>query len=950
MRRLIVIIHTGHSCRALCLGLLLYSAGWLHAQSVPVYIQKAVGSTSPLAPSAVTALGLQNLMDYGPFAVAEVPAAAAATFAARATLLTLRGRVATEFDEIHVRDLVISGAEDLPPGLPPELVISDYPSGTGLYVVQFRGPAHPDWLASLRGAGARIVHALPVNSYLVAMPVPGRPALGQVRGSRHAVVFQPAYKLTAELRPAGAVPEVRAIVLIDMGQSWEALLATLKAQSLEPVDYSQLGPYLSAAVVLPSQTLRALAADPRVVGIEPAGLVRLSDERACQIVAGNHDAAQALGPQGYLTWFGTRCGGCIYDLSGYIVNVIDTGLDGGAGQPVHPDLVSRVNSWQGYFSGQETRTDSLPSHGELVAGIIAGYAGTGLTDSGDPNGSFFYGMGIAPTVRLRISRAFDDSENSNLASPSFLQAITTDAYNSGARIQNQSWNVHTDVTADTTYSLLSMKCDFLVRDAYGFGTGLRPMFISSAIGNLPDSSTDLCHNCVSAPGNAKNVVSIGASTERRDNASACSDASKPLDHVAFFSPRGTRDLSQRKPDFVAPGARIASLQTQSPSPNYKGLCSDSSAGLAITSPPSLDYGYGSGTSYSTPLASGLAAIFSKYYRSQLGGGVTDPSPAMIKAMMVVGAEDMNGGFDEQNQQSLGWPPNFIYGWGRLGMQRIFDGTPVSAYDEDHGSAPRTRFTASGQQLNFTYTVANPAQPIRAALVYTDAPGLAGGGLAYINALTMAVFQGSFAWCADNGKDANGYTIRSGGSCPFPDLDNNVHFVNVAPNSLTGQFTINVVASIISQKAVPTLDGSSPNQDFALYVYNANFVGVGVGTPLSLYTIAPCRVVDTRLAPGPQGGLALVATGSRTFPITGSCGVPADARAVFVNTTAVNASTAGVLRVSGYGYVPSSRAVSYNPSSPRAGTDTYGLTDSLLVYADQPSGTVDVIIDVTGYFK
>jgi hypothetical protein len=49
-------------------------------------------------------------------------------------------------------------------------------------------------------------------------------------------------------------------------------------------------------------------------------------------------------------------------------------------------------------------------------------------------------------------------------------------------------------------------------------------------------------------------------------------------------------------------------------------------------------------------------------------------------------------------------------------------------------------------------------------------------------------------------------------------------------------------------------------------------------PGNLFTLAPCRVLDTRDAAGQYGGPALVAGQSRAFTLAGRCGIPASARA------------------------------------------------------------------------
>jgi hypothetical protein len=57
------------------------------------------------------------------------------------------------------------------------------------------------------------------------------------------------------------------------------------------------------------------------------------------------------------------------------------------------------------------------------------------------------------------------------------------------------------------------------------------------------------------------------------------------------------------------------------------------------------------------------------------------------------------------------------------------------------------------------------------------------------------------------------------------------------------------------------------------------VTVSPNPPFRFYTVPPCRVADTRLPNGTYGGPALAAGSSRSFPMTGACGIPATARSV-----------------------------------------------------------------------
>ncbi|MGH9322497.1 MAG: Calx-beta domain-containing protein, partial [Vicinamibacteria bacterium] len=78
-------------------------------------------------------------------------------------------------------------------------------------------------------------------------------------------------------------------------------------------------------------------------------------------------------------------------------------------------------------------------------------------------------------------------------------------------------------------------------------------------------------------------------------------------------------------------------------------------------------------------------------------------------------------------------------------------------------------------------------------------------------------------------------------------------------------------------------------------------GQAIGTILDddamdYYTATPCRAADTRNAPGPSGGPALVANIARAFPVSGRCAIPPTAKAVAVNVAVTGATHAGNLRL------------------------------------------------------
>ena len=121
-----------------------------------------------------------------------------------------------------------------------------------------------------------------------------------------------------------------------------------------------------------------------------------------------------------------------------------------------------------------------------------------------------------------------------------------------------------------------------------------------------------------------------------------------------------------------------------------------------------------------------------------------------------------------------------------------------------------------------------------------------------------------------------------------------------------------------------------------------------------YSLTPCRVVDTRRPAGPYGGPSLPAGANRTFVFGGQCGVPATALAVALNVVAV-------LPTDGPGFLtlypggtpqPLAATMNYNLGKIRANNAIIPLGSSadLAVHCGQGTGSVDMVIDVNGYFQ
>ena len=121
---------------------------------------------------------------------------------------------------------------------------------------------------------------------------------------------------------------------------------------------------------------------------------------------------------------------------------------------------------------------------------------------------------------------------------------------------------------------------------------------------------------------------------------------------------------------------------------------------------------------------------------------------------------------------------------------------------------------------------------------------------------------------------------------------------------------------------------------------------------AFFPVPPCRVVDTRNADGPSGGPSLQAGATRDFPVAAVCGVPATALAVALNVTAVGATSAAEIRLGEGGLpAPETTTVRVRPGMTRAGSviSRLGAGGRLAVQAILEGGTVDLVVDVSGYF-
>jgi hypothetical protein len=136
-------------------------------------------------------------------------------------------------------------------------------------------------------------------------------------------------------------------------------------------------------------------------------------------------------------------------------------------------------------------------------------------------------------------------------------------------------------------------------------------------------------------------------------------------------------------------------------------------------------------------------------------------------------------------------------------------------------------------------------------------------------------------------------------------------------------------------------------------YDAGAYEWAAVAPSAFYPLPPCRVLDTRGPASAFAGPSLAANAQRAILFVTRCGVPISAKAVAVNVSVTNPTAGGDVRLFAGGTTPPpTSAINYRASRTRANNAIVALgpTGDLSILCDQASGSVDVVLDVGGYFQ
>jgi hypothetical protein len=685
--------------------------------------------------------------------------------------------------------------------------------GARLRLVQFAGPVRREWLDRLRDSGLEVIAYVPNNAYLVRGD---EGASGQMlRAARIAYdrgegflqwegPFLDEYKIHPALAPRMKEPEGEVTVAVQVARSARYfdgaadadVEMTKRLASGTIIDSYEVLGFTNLKLRLEAGRIGEIAALANVVNIEPWSPPRLLDERAAQIVAGDltGDGKQARGP-GYQNWLAARG---LASRFGFAIDVTDTGIDRGSTEAdkLHPDFLDSTGQSRVLYARDYTReldAGDPPGHGTINLSIAGGSSASADSAARDSAG-FMHGLGVAPFALLGSSRIFQASGKFDLSEP--YTSLISAAYRDGARVSSNSWG-----EVRNEYSLDAQEYDARVRDAMPAAEGRQEMVICFAAGNAGPNEA------ISSPGTAKNVLSIGASENFRSGGEdGCgvedADADNAQD-MAFFSSGGPLFDGRLKPDIVAPGSHIQGAASQHPEYDGTGVCGEDIDKPYFPAGQTL-YTWSSGTSHSTPVVAGAAALARQFF---LNRG-EEPSAALIKALLTNTATYMTGAGAGGNL------PHPNQGWGLLNIGRAFDGASKIFVNQSH------TFTDSGQEFVITGEIKDSSLPFRVTLCWSDAPGFTAVA-PWVNNLDLEVVVGGRVY---TGNSFTGQQSEPGGE---PNTKDNVEGVWL-PAGTTGVFAIRVRAQNIAGDGVPG-NADAADQDFALVVYNGERKDVAVPT-------------------------------------------------------------------------------------------------------------------------
>jgi subtilisin family serine protease len=417
---------------------------------------------------------------------------------------------------------------------------------------------------------------------------------------------------------------------------------------------------------------------------------------------------------------------------GQVIGHADTGLDTGMLETMHPDFQGRIKAL--IALGRTGDASDTDGHGTHTAGSIFG--------SGSASGGQFKGMAWA----AELAHQSVMSSNGSLGGIPFnLNELFQQTYDYGGRIHSDSWGSDTAGAYDAD-------CAFADEFAWNHPDHLTIFAAGNAGTDTSPANGVIDQGSCGSPANAKNSVSVGATENDRPSGTGGGTSTPwgtawPSDYptapiasdlisysattspyrqgMAAFSSRGPTQDGRIKPDVVAPGTDVVSTRSSVGNPY---------ANWGLHPLFSDRYCFNGGTSMATPLIAGTAALMRQYAIER--AGITNPSSALIKAMLVGGARSLTPGQygTGSTREIPANSPNPVEGWGQVNVADTVhpENRMIRLFDR---LSPTT-----GQTNLLTVTVLKNSSPLDIALTWVDYPATLGASKTLVNNLDLLVLD------------------------------------------------------------------------------------------------------------------------------------------------------------------------------------------------------------------
>mgnify|MGYP000094317754 CR=1 FL=1 len=584
----------------------------------------------------------------------------------------------------------------------------------------------------------------------------------------------------------------------------------------------------------------ALAARPEIVWVEPYRLpVPKNDNSSWLIQSGSEQSGRSVWRHG-ITGFGE------------VIGVADSGLDADACQfrtssdrasvtlavsaPQPPGAIidrpeNKVLTYYVVGSAEAYDDASGDFHGTHTVGNAAGdnYANLATASAAGHDAQ----DGMAPGARV-VFQDIGDSAGylSGLMNVSMADLLRQ-AYDTGARLHNNSYGFEGLMTGYDTDSASIDAATWKLND----------LVVVFAAGNAgADDQGRLVPRSLGGTGStAKNTVVAGASGPVELD--IYGSIYHLQDDLMFFSSQGPTADGRIKPDLVAPGLVFSATSDRKTAIDL-GCCdaynNRKRASNNEDNNCNVDTGWPTmGTSFSSPITAGAAALVRQYFRDGFwfagqadAGHGFNPTNALVKAMLLNGAAPLAGRIVGMGADyDLTPVPSFEQGWGRLHLEGslwfaedrrltiIINDTPNPAPDNPMLSNSPGPFLGAlpalqtGDEISWNLPVADPSEPLRVTLAWSDPAAAAGASPALVNNLDLSLTDPH-----DNVYRGN-MNFGGGRSYPAyrPDTDqrNNVEAIILDPPE-AASYQLTVKAAAVPGNGETGSDG----QGYALVISGA----------------------------------------------------------------------------------------------------------------------------------